>query len=83
MGQNKKQNESEGSFEMQLTGKVKWFNPTKGFGFILGADGTDYFAHHSEIMQEGFRLLEPGDAVQFEPIQKEKGMAAKNIHILN
>jgi CspA family cold shock protein len=48
------------------TGKVKWFNPDKGFGFIEREDGDDVFVHFSEIQEEGFKTLDEGQEVEFE-----------------
>ena len=61
------------------TGKVKWFNSTKGFGFITADDGTDVFVHHSDIEADGFRTLDEGDAVEFEITQGAKGPKAANV----
>lgn len=61
-------------------GTVKWFNESKGFGFITQDDGgADVFAHYSEIKGEGFRNLAEGDAVSFDVVQGEKGLKAVNI----
>ena len=61
------------------TGKVKWFNDSKGFGFIEVDDGTDAFVHHSEIQGEGFKSLTEGETVEFEITQGEKGPKAVNV----
>ena len=61
------------------SGKVKWFNDTKGFGFIERDDGTDVFVHHSDIEGEGYKSLTEGDAVEFEVIQGQKGPKATNV----
>ena len=62
------------------TGTVKWFNDSKGFGFITPSDGgKDLFAHHTEIQGEGFKSLAEGQAVEFEPTQGQKGPAASRI----
>ena len=62
-----------------MEGTVKWFNGSKGYGFIEGSDGTDYFAHFQEIQVEGYKTLKEGSAVTFEPGDGEKGPVAKNI----
>ena len=61
------------------TGTVKWFNNTKGYGFITAEDGTDVFVHHSDIQGEGFKSLDEGDAVEFDITQGEKGPKAANV----
>jgi len=61
------------------TGKVKWFNDTKGFGFIEADDGTDVFVHHSDIQGEGYKSLSEGEAVEFQVIQGDKGPKAANV----
>jgi len=61
------------------TGTVKWFNNTKGYGFITAEDGTDVFVHHSDIQGEGFKSLDEGQAVEFDITQGEKGPKAANV----
>ena len=61
------------------TGTVKWFNNTKGFGFITSDDGTDVFVHHNDIEGEGFKSLDEGQAVEFEVTEGEKGPKATNV----
>ena len=64
-------------------GKVKWFNTTKGYGFISPADGDDdVFAHFSEIKMEGFRTLKEGQQVEFEVQVGPKGRQAANVRLL-
>ncbi|HET7153400.1 MAG TPA: cold-shock protein [Candidatus Kapabacteria bacterium] len=60
-------------------GTVKWFNTTKGFGFIQRASGEDVFVHFKSIVGEGFRQLNEGDRVQFEVETGPKGLLAKNV----
>ncbi len=61
------------------TGKVKWFNNAKGYGFIEQESGEDVFVHFSSINAEGFRTLKEGDDVEFEIVQGPKGLQAKNV----
>jgi cold shock protein len=63
-----------------MKGTVKWFNDSKGFGFIAPDDGSrDVFVHHTAIGSEGFRSLSEGDRVEFETEQGTKGPQAKNV----
>jgi CspA family cold shock protein len=61
------------------TGKVKWFNDAKGFGFIAREDGPDVFVHHSAIVAEGFRSLTEGQEVAFDIVEGPKGLQAANV----
>ena len=62
-----------------MKGTVKWFNQKKGFGFILGEDGNDYFVHFTGIAREGFKTLEQGQAVTFDTSNNDKGVIAVNV----
>ncbi len=62
-------------------GTVKWFNDTKGYGFIRGEDNSDIFVHHSEIRAEGFRTLKEGQKVEFDMAQGPKGPKATNVRM--
>jgi CspA family cold shock protein len=69
---------------MRTTGKVKWFNESKGFGFITRDDGQkDCFVHYSAIRGNGFRTLREGDRVEFDVVQGQKGPAADNVTVLD
>ena len=64
-----------------INGKVKWFNDKKGFGFITGEDGKDYFVHHSTIIDPSrkHKTLMEGEEVSFEGTETEKGLAAQKV----
>ncbi len=61
------------------TGKVKWFNESKGYGFITLDSGSDVFVHHSEIQGEGYKSLKEGENVQCEVKEGPKGQQATNV----
>ncbi|WP_325560065.1 cold shock domain-containing protein [Pedobacter sp.] len=61
-----------------LQGTVKWFSESKGFGFIT-SNNKEYFVHYKEINSDGFKTLEPGEPVSFEPANSPKGAIAKNV----
>ena len=61
------------------TGKVKWFNDSKGFGFIEQESGDDVFVHHSSIQGEGFKTLKEGQDVEFDIVQDAEGAKAVNV----
>ena len=62
-----------------MTGKVKWFNAEKGYGFIEREDGGDVFVHFSAIQGDGFKTLEEGQAVEFDVVQGNRGEQAANV----
>ena len=63
----------------RMTGVVKWFNRTKGFGFIKPDQGEDVFVHYSAIRAEGYRNLDEGDKVEFTVQQGPKGLNAQDV----
>lgn len=66
-----------------MAGTVKWFSNGRGYGYIGGEDGKDYFVHFSEIMdteEDGFRKLQEGQGVTFDPENGDKGLKAVNVH---
>jgi len=64
---------------MAVVGKVKWFNESKGFGFIEQETGRDVFVHYSAIQTDGFKTLKEGQEVQFDLIEGPKGPLASNV----
>ncbi|HUJ39812.1 MAG TPA: cold shock domain-containing protein [Candidatus Acidoferrales bacterium] len=62
-----------------MTGKVKWFNNAKGYGFIGRDGGADVFVHYTAIVAEGYKTLQEGDSVEFEIVQGQKGPQAANV----
>ncbi len=66
-------------FTPVASGKVKWFNNSKGYGFIQQEDGTDIFVHFSAIQGDGYKTLEEGQPVEFEITQGPKGLQAANV----
>ena len=65
---------------MRITGKVKWFNNAKGYGFIERDGGSDVFVHFSAVQGNGFRTLEEGQAVEFEIVDGPEGPAGRQRH---
>jgi CspA family cold shock protein len=73
----------QGGEQDMLTGTVKWFNNTKGYGFIVQDNGEkDVFVHHTAIQAEGYRSLQEGQRVSYEVEQTPKGPAAVNVQII-
>lgn len=66
-----------------MKGTVKKFDQEKGFGFITGEDGKDYFFHYSQINMDGFKTIKTSQQVEYEPTTTEKGLRANNINIIN
>ena len=65
-----------------INGIVKWFNDSKGFGFIEQEDGQDVFVHHTGINAAGFKTLNEGDRVSFDIVSGQKGPAASNVTVI-
>ena len=76
--EDKKQKENN----KMMTGKVKWFNSKKGYGFITKENGEDVFVHYSDICMEGFKELENGANVTYELSETERGMIATNVVVV-
>ncbi len=68
---------------MSFEGNVKWFNETKGYGFIQKDDGEDVFVHYSSIQGDGFRTISEGQRVSFDVIEGEKGPKATNVVVID
>lgn len=66
-----------------MTGKVKWFNSAKGFGFIRREGASDLFVHFSAIKGEGFKTLEEGALVEYDVIRSERGEQAANVVVVS
>ncbi|MEQ9453493.1 MAG: cold shock domain-containing protein [Phycisphaeraceae bacterium] len=64
---------------MSIRGRVKWFDPKKGFGFIVGPSEEDVFVHYSHIHSDGFKSLKDGEAVDYELIESDKGFQAREV----
>ena len=68
--------------EFMNTGKVKWFNAEKGYGFITTDEGKDVFVHYSSIQADGFRSLEEGQTVTFDIVEGDRGQQAANVTVV-
>ena len=64
---------------MSIQGEVKWFDPKKGYGFIVGPEGQDVFVHFSQILGDGFRSLKDGEQVDYELVEGDKGLQARDV----
>lgn len=64
---------------MSIQGQVKWFDPKKGYGFIVGPEGQDVFVHFSQIMGDGFRSLKDGEPVDYDLVEGDKGLQAREV----
>jgi CspA family cold shock protein len=64
---------------MATRGQVKWFDPKKGYGFVIGPAGQDVFVHYTQIQGDGFRSLKDGEAVEYELVAGEKGWQARAV----
>ena len=64
------------------TGKVKWFNAAKGYGFITGTDGKDIFVHYSAINSDGYKTLEEGQTVTYDVVQRDRGPQASSVTVV-
>lgn len=64
-----------------VQGKVKWYNKEKGYGFIQGDDGQEYFMHHTQLPRDA--KLQPGDKMSFDVTETDRGLQAQNIELLN
>jgi CspA family cold shock protein len=65
------------------TGSVKWFNDSKGFGFITTDEGNDVFVHYSAIQSDGYKSLKEGDKVEFDVVEGDKGPQAANVTVVS
>lgn len=66
----------------KVTGKVKWFNNAKGYGFIVAEDGVDVFVHFSAITMDGFKTLQEGQTVSYESVDTPKGRQAAQVQVV-
>lgn len=64
---------------MPTQGTVKWFDPKKGYGFIVGPQEQDVFVHYSQIQGDGFKSLKDGEAVHYELVESDKGLQAHEV----
>lgn len=69
--------------EKQMKGKVKWFNRQRGFGFITGEDGKEYFVHYLNLKMDGYKYLEEDQSVTFDTEPTDKGVQAINVEVVS
>ncbi len=67
----------------RINGTVKWFNNSKGFGFITGEAGDDIFVHYTSIRGEGYRSLKEGQQVEFSVVESDKGLQAQDVVVIS
>lgn len=65
-----------------MTGTVKWFDPVKGYGFIIGPNGQDVFVHYTAIQQDGYRRLVHDQLVEYELVRTPKGLQGRNVSVI-
>ena len=70
------------NLKLNMNGKVKWFDPKKGYGFIVAEDGSEIFVHYTGIVKEGFKALNEGQLVTYEVGEGDKGVQAVNVQLL-
>jgi CspA family cold shock protein len=73
------EDQSKEDGKLKVTGRVKWFNSSKGYGFIGRENGADVFVHYTAIAGEGYKTLQEGDTVEFEIVQGHRGPQAANV----
>lgn len=66
-----------------MQGKVKMFNPEKGFGFVTMEDGKDVFFHYSQLLVEGYKTVDPDTKVEFELVESDRGLQAQEIKLID
>lgn len=71
------------SMAERVNGTVKWFNNSKGFGFITGEAGDDIFVHYTSIRGEGYRSLKEGQQVEFSVVESDKGLQAQDVVVIS
>ena len=70
------------NLKLNMNGKVKWFDPKKGYGFIIAEDGNEIFVHYTGIVKEGFKALNEGQLVTYEVGEGSKGVQAVNVQLV-